>query len=508
MQTQTYDSTFCGSVPLHQINLIQPYGVLLVLRRSDYTIIQVSENIEQAVGILPATVVNTSLAAYIPAEQLLQLQQKLEEGLVNKLPFTLSFTSATGNKNFLAVIHLAGELIMLELEQLSAVSETNSFINIYQKLKYAMAAINAASTIIEACQVAARQLKLLSGYDKVMVYQFDKNWNGTVIAEELEPGMERYLGLTFPASDIPKQARAMYLDNPYRMIPNRDYVPVGLYPVINPVTEAFTDLSGCNLRSVPAVHLEYMKNMNIMTSMSCRILKDGQLWGLFSCHHRTPYHLPYEGRAFFELLSDIIAARIVSLHYKEDSDVYTKLHAVHARLVEQVYTNGDLSDGLLSGEVNVLQLLNATGAAFLYKRRLETTGRTPSRDALRDLMLWLQSKEQQGVFQETCLSCAFDPARQYITIASGLLVIPVQPQKGEYMVLFRPEVIQEVNWGGNPNEAVHFEKDSIQYHPRNSFSIWQQTVRNTALAWSPTEISMAVHLRNFILEFIVKELGE
>ncbi|SFO23164.1 PAS fold-containing protein [Chitinophaga sp. YR627] len=507
MQKRNFDSTFCGSVPLHQINLIQPYGMLLVIRQADYKIVQVSENISVAVGRQAPEIVDTLLSDYIPASQMKELQRKLDEGLVNKLPFTLTFTGSDGPKDYLAITHLSGEALILEIEELGQAGEDNSFINIYQQLKYAMAAINAAPSIQVACETAARQLKALSGYDKVMVYQFDKDWNGTVIAEEQEPGMESYLGLTFPASDIPRQARAMYLDNPYRMIPNREYVPVSLYPVINPLTNAFTDLSGCNLRSVPAVHLEYMKNMEIMTSMSCRILKDGQLWGLFSCHHRTAYQLPYEGRALFELLSDIIAARIQSLYYKEQSDEYTKLHDVHTRLIEQVFTGSDLPQGLLSRETNVLQLLNASGAAIMHNKRLETVGKVPGKNELKDLFLWLQSTSTSGqVFQELHLSGTYEPSIHYAEIASGILVIPVQPNKGEFLVVFRPEVIQQVNWGGNPNEAVRFEKDNIQYHPRNSFSIWQQTVRNTAISWKQTEIQMAGLLRNFILEFIVRGL--
>jgi two-component system, chemotaxis family, sensor kinase Cph1 len=478
--------------------------MLLVISLPDFKIVQVSENITTAVGLQPVEIVDTLLSDHIPVHQMEALQRKLEEGLVNKLPFTLTFSNTAGIKDYLAISHLSGDALLLEIEDLGEHSEENSFINIYQQLKYAMAAINAAPDIKVVCETAARQLRELSGYDKVMVYQFDKDWNGTVIAEEQVPGMESYLGLTFPASDIPRQARAMYLDNPYRMIPNREYVPVSLYPVINPLTNAFTDLSGCNLRSVPAVHLEYMKNMDIMTSMSCRILKDGQLWGLFSCHHRTAYRLPYEGRAIFELLSDIIAARIQSLCYKEQSNESTKLHDMHTRLVEQVFTGGDLVTGLLERETNVLQLLDASGAALLYNRRLETVGKVPEKNALKDLFLWLQSTVSSQIFQELNLPGAYEPAVRYADTASGILVIPIQPDRGEFLVAFRPEVIREVNWGGNPNEAVRFEKDNIQYHPRNSFSIWQQTVRHTALPWKESEIQMAGLLRNFVLEFIIK----
>jgi chemotaxis family two-component system sensor kinase Cph1 len=491
MLNKNFDSTFCGSVPLHQINLIQPYGMLLVLEKGTYRILQVSENIFPLFDLQPSEIVNSRLDKYISVLP-----------LDNRPPFKVPFTLSFSGKDYLAVVHEQNDSLLLELEEQTA---STSFVNIYQQLKYAMEAINHAPDIEDACKVAADQLKALSGYDKVMVYRFDKDWNGTVIAEALVPGMESYMGLTFPASDIPRQARTMYLKNPYRMIPNREYVPVSLYPVINPVTNAFTDLSECNLRSVPAVHLEYMKNMNIMTSMSCRILKDGELWGLFSCHHRTAYYLPYEGRAVFELLSDIIASRIVSLHYKAASDVSIHLHSIYTHLVEQVYKDG--LPGLLTGETNVLQLLDATGAILVFNRQLVTTGAVPGKHALKDLLLWLQDGVGKGVYQIPGLSDAYDPAGQYAAIASGVLVIPVQPEKGEFLLVFRPEVIREVNWGGNPEDAIRFEKDNIQYHPRNSFSIWQQKVQNTALQWKETEMSMAVHLRNFIIEYILKGLN-
>lgn len=503
MQKKNYDSTFCGSVPLHQMNLIQPYGILMVIAPTTYRIVQVSENITAALGLQPDEIANTLLEQYISGKQLEEFTSKLADRLKFKVPFTLSFSG----KAYLVVMHEQENMLILEMEAQPQATSDNSFINVYQQLKYAMAAINDAPDIEGACKVAARQLKELSGYDKVMVYQFDKDWNGTVIAEELEPGMESYMGLTFPASDIPRQVRAMYLKNPYRLIPDRDYVPVSLYPVINPIINAFTDLSGCNLRSVPAVHLEYMKNMQIMTSMSCRILKDGQLWGLFSCHHRTPFYLPYEGRALFELLSDIIASRIGSLYYKKEADVYSRLHEIHARLIEQVYNDNHLSKGLLMGETTVLQLLGATGAVMVWNKQMETVGEVPDRYVLKDLLLWLQSAEEKGVSQIQSLSAIYEPAREYAGIASGLLIIPIQPLKNEFLLLFRPEVVQQVNWGGNPDDAIHFEKDKIQYHPRNSFAIWQQEVKYTALPWQEAEMTMAMHLRNFILEYIIKELN-
>ncbi|WP_114941825.1 GAF domain-containing protein, partial [Mucilaginibacter endophyticus] len=161
-----------------------------------------------------------------------------------------------------------------------------------------------------ASQAAVHELRRITGFDGIMMYRFDEDWNGTVIAEEKDaPELEHYLGHTFPGSDVPRQARDLYLKNSYRLIPDRDFTPVRLYPVMNPVTNTFIDLSDCNLRGVAAVHLEYLKNMNVQASMSIRVIDNGKLWGLIACHHVRPHYLSFETGAVCEMLSSVISNR-------------------------------------------------------------------------------------------------------------------------------------------------------------------------------------------------------
>ncbi|HYC28575.1 MAG TPA: GAF domain-containing protein, partial [Chitinophagaceae bacterium] len=298
--------------------------------------------------------------------------------------------------------------------------------------------------------------------------------------------------------DIPKQARELYLKNPYRLIPSRVYKPVRLYPVINPIIGAFIDLSDCNLRSVPAVHLEYLKNMEVMASMSTRIIKDEKLWGLISCHHRTEKYLDQEMCSLFELMSNIISAKISSIQDREELSFQNRLKDIQSRLMWQVYESNDLYEGLFNKEVNMLDLLNAGGAALVSPRQIRTIGNAPSRDQIREMVYWLQNNPQREVYHVSNLQDVYEAAYEYSDVASGIIALPINAAKGEYIIGFRPEVVQEVNWGGNPNEAINFEKDSTNYHPLNSFRQWRQIVKNTSLPWLPQEVMIAQDFSTFV----------
>jgi light-regulated signal transduction histidine kinase (bacteriophytochrome) len=500
---RNYDSTFCGSLPLHQINLIQPHGALIVLS-NEYRVIQVSENIEDMLGLQPAKLLHSEFSDYVPANQFQQLLETCSMR-VQKIPLRFSFSAGASKSKLVAQVVVKDEFIILELEIIPPGQPAfSAFTDVYQQLKFAMAAVEAAATIQEVCETAVKELKKLSGFDKIMIYRFDKDWNGAVLAEAMEPGMEAYLGLVFPASDIPKQARQLYLTNPYRLIPNREYSPVKLYPVINPVTNGFLDLSDVGIRAVASVHLEYMKNMGIKASMSTRLLNhDNSLWGLISCHHLEPKYLNYEVCTIFELLSTIISAKIIALQSKEEYGHYSGYQQVQSELARQVYSENDLVSGLMHQPTSLLQLLNADGVVIKYNKRLETKGSTPSKDEIEDLLLWLRSLDISKVYHEESLSDIYERAAGYASVASGLMVIPIQPLKGDYILFFRQEVIQKISWGGNPEEAIQFEKQTQNYHPRNSFRIWQQTVARTSLPWKSYEVKIAEQFRNFMLEYIV-----
>lgn len=503
---KNYDAEFCGNLPLHNVNLIQDYGYLLVLEAGALNIIQASENISDLTGKPVAECIDTHISAYISAADLEKLKSNLEQGLKQRIPFDLEMNGNDQAQQLHALMHIKDDYVLIELEKVNEASN-RVFSHVFQEVKKAMAAIDQAETVKAVCEQAIHELRKISGFDGILMYKFDENWNGTVIAEEKDDRLEPYLGQTFPASDVPKQARQLYLKNPYRLIPNREYEPVRLYPVINPVTNSFIDLSDCNLRSVAAVHLEYMKNMGITASMSIRVIKDDKLWGLISCHHLGEKYLDYEVCSIFEWLSAVISTSISRLLDKEAYELSTSLQQKRAVLTDRVYEENDIAPALFTTEgTNILDLFSATGAAVVLNGRMETIGEVPAKDDMENLMFWLEGKSISKVFTTANLAGLYGDAAAYAGIGSGLLVIPIDSMRGDYLVCFRPEVPETIHWGGNPNEAINFDKDGIKYHPRNSFKLWKETVSQHALPWTAAELELADTLRSFLFEFRTKQL--
>jgi chemotaxis family two-component system sensor kinase Cph1 len=489
-------------VPLNQTNLIQPHGVLLITDRKSLNIEQASENAEALFGIRAQELVNTSLSEFLNDEAIEKLRVRFDGHTTEKLPFVFSISSG----NYLSTIQAADQYLIIEIEKESRPEKHDSFLSIYEELKYAMTAVEAATTTASLCRVAINELQRISGFDKIMIYRFDEEWNGDVIAEIKQEGMDAYLGLKFPSSDIPKQARDLYKKAAYRLIPNVDYEPVRLYPVINPVTKAFTDLSNCNLRSVAGVHLEYLRNMGVMASMSTRIMVDGELWGLIACHHRQPKYLSFEICTVFELLSSVISGRISAVEKHDAFSFKTEMQAIYTGLLEDIYQEKTITESFSKKTGELLKLLNADGVAFSNEGQVYLFGKTPAGPDVIDLVYWLRSEAINKTYHNSHLSANYEPSEKYAGIASGILALPVQPDRGSFIIAFRSEAVQKVNWGGNPNEAVQFESDGKKYHPRNSFRQWQQTVKETSIPWKTEEIEVAESFRNFVVEYTLNRM--
>jgi len=501
MSKRNYDSEFCGSLPLHHINQIQPYGYLLVLSRDNLEIIQASENVSDLFGKDVAEVIGLSLNDFIGKTESEVIRDKFLKPVEGKIPVNLTLNANNSNIEYIALIHAKPEYLIVEIEKLSVKS---SFTELYQSIKFIMSEINAADTITDICQRSVSSLKNLAGFDRVLMYQFDADWNGTVIAEDKEGNMEPYVGLKFPASDIPKQARALYLKNPFRLIPNREDKPVRIYPIINPLTNSFIDLTDCNLRSVAGVHLEYMQNMGIKASMSIRIICNGVLWGLISCHHKEPKYLSYEMCSVFELLSELISSKITSVLYQQQFQYKTSLWDKKRSVLEGIYSSNNFFTDLVNKDEELLALFESTGVAVVYNGKVHLHGVTPDIEEIKHLVFWLQHKNLTEVYAETNLSAAFELASGYVANASGLLTIPMGNKNEDFLLFFRSEVQTTVSWGGDPGKAISFEADGKKYHPRNSFSIWQETVKETSLPWSGELIEVAESIRTFIFEYSTK----
>lgn len=490
-EIKNYDSAFCGNLPIHMINVVQPYGALIIVNRETAEVVQVSENLANILNRPVKEIVGAQISDFIPGG----------------LPFSTSKDKVPqvivmNNQRYLGFLHNKPSYYIIELNiQSEEEAADKAFMDVYPELKNVMQIIEQAADLKSAAETAANELKKASGFDKVMIYRFDENWSGHVVAEAMEPDMESYLNFTFPASDIPKQARDLYEKNPYRFIPDTEFIPVALYPQINPMSGTFIDLSDCNVRGVSAVHLEYLANMHVRASMSTRIMKNGQLWGLIACHNKTPMKVSYRMCALFELMSGIFSSRVSSLETKEIHMVKSSLAGIYANIIEETYRTGDLESGLFGQSGNLLRLFSAGGAALTGQGKIRKTGAVPDESEIEDILLWIQLKETEGIFVTDNLPDEYHYAAEYSGFASGLMVIPIDPEQEKYLLVFRPEVVKTINWGGNPETRINFEPDMKTYHPRFSFKLWQEMVKGVSAPWEEEEIRMAQNLQEFVRDF-------
>ena len=295
-----------------------------------------------------------------------------------------------------------------------------------------------------------------------------------------------------------------------RLIPDAGYEPVGLIPELNPLTQEPLDLSFSVLRSVSPIHTEYLGNMGVTASMSISLLKNKQLWGLIACHHSQPKYLPYQIRTVCEFIGQVVSFELAAKEENQDLDYQMKLKSIQTQFVETMSKAEDLEIGLTNKPSQLLELVSAGGVALCFGSELTLIGNTPKQEEILALLSWLETQfDRDVIYETTCLSAAYSPAEQYAGVASGMLALIISRVQPTYILWFRPEVIQTVNWGGDPHESVEVEEDgSLRMSPRQSFALWQETVKFKSLPWKRCEVEAALELRSSIVGIMLRKADE
>ncbi len=489
---------------------IQHHGVLLVLQEPDLKIVQVSRNAGSVLDLPLENLLEINLEDLLDPYQIGRIKSRLAEDSLDFINPTKIWVRKRREDYvvFDAVFHRNSEgILILELEP--AVSEENiPFLSFYHLAKASINRLQSSANLQDYCQIIVETVRKVTGFDRVMLYKFNENDHGCVLAEDKLESMEPYLGLNFPESDIPKPARKMFLSNLIRLIPDTSGEPVDLFPVLNPITERPIDLINSTLRSPYPCHIEYLHNMNVGASLTISLIKEGRLWGLIACHHQTPKFVPYELRKACEFLGKMIFSEIYTKEETQDYDYRMKLTYIQSSLIDYMSQEENFIVGLIKHQPNLLDLTSAQGAAVCFGGNYTLIGETPKEEDLNYLVDWLQHNVNEEVFYTNSLSEIYPDAEKFKNIASGLLAIPIG--KRNYVLWFRPEVIQTVNWGGNPNQAfeVNEESGNLRLCPRQSFELWKQTVRLTSLPWLPVEIKAALELRKAIVNIVLRQAEE
>ncbi|QDL08639.1 cyanobacterial phytochrome A [Brasilonema octagenarum UFV-E1] len=506
---ETLDLTNCEREPIHIPGSIQPHGLLFVLQEPDLRIIQISNNTAQLLGREPEELLNTRLHDLLDLQQLDAIEKCLSKDFESVNPLKIVLDQQGKNLIFDGIVHRFDGVLILELEP-SKSQENVSFFGFYHLVKGTISKIQAASTTEEMCRVAVQQVQQLTGFDRVMVYQFDAEDAGNVIAEVAKDELTPYLGLRYPASDIPVQAKQLYLLNRLRLIPDSNYQPATLVPPLHPVSQCPTDLSLAVLRSVSALHVEYLHNMGVSASMSISLVKNKQLWGLIACHHTSPKYLSYEVRTACEFIGQVMSLDLVAKQANDDFDFKMNLKSILARFIELIPQHENLLEGLTQSEADLLGIVSAQGVAICWNDDWTRIGQTPEPDELQKLLAWVGTKiDGDNLLYTDALPKIFPQAEKFKQLASGLITLAISKVKHNYILWFRPEVVQTVNWGGNPNKPVEVLQDSsVRVSPRKSFALWQETVQGRSLSWKPCEIEAVLELRGAIVSIVLRKADE
>jgi light-regulated signal transduction histidine kinase (bacteriophytochrome)/anti-sigma regulatory factor (Ser/Thr protein kinase) len=499
------DSDVCAQEPIEVIGHTQSYGFLLAVSEPGLIVGHASANVFDLLDVTVGDVVGQSLAAVIGKRQFRDLRARLaQEDLVSINP--LQFGIGRPWEQFHCVAHRNNGDLILEFEPLTAARTLRS-LNFEEQIQAPITAMEEQTDIEALAHVAAREVQRLSGFDRVMVYRFEPNWNGHVIAE-IGDGWQSYLGHRFPASDIPAQARRLFLMNTLRSIVDVGSSPVPILSDERAGESRALDLSHSVLRSASLVHIQYLRNMDVSATMTLSVIVRGVLWGLVTAHHSSPYRLDFLSRSVCKLIGRVLAAQIVAL---EDNVLLRK--RLDSR--ERIKLHMAARDGSVApGKRNSLQiepllgLLSADGVISVIDGVIERSGVTVAPETLRPVITELRAQSTHGVASSNRLAALDKSAADYAGAASGALYIGLSDADDDYLLLLRRELVQTLVWAGNPHKST-IDEATQSLSPRASFASWKETARGSSLPWTDLELENAYLLREqFINERLLYHLQE
>lgn len=490
----------CGDELIHMPGSIQPHGFLLELDATGERVISASENAEKFLGIPLKLLLGSTIDLFLELQLVASIRAVTDmanqDGLVRYLgAFQIRdelcsvVTHWMGNRR---VLEFERQESLVSPEMMNAVM--TNFVGVLSNLR----------TEDDLCQAIAKQFQELTGFDRVLIYSFDAAGHGTVFVEENNGSLPSMLGLHFPADDIPLPARALYIVNTVRTIPNATYVPIPLVGLTGDKTEAL-DMSFCVLRSVSPFHLEYMRNMGTLSSMSVSIVCEGKLWGLISGHHTEPHLVPYLVRSACDMLTKMVGTQMTAFLAASTLKTKLQLHEVQRRMLTQIASGNDYVSGLTSQVSALIDVPMANGVVLAMDGYLNTFGDTPEVDYVRRVIDWLDSQPGLEFYETNRLSAVLPWAAEITDTASGLLAIRFSDMRSRYILWFRPEIVRTVHWAGEPVKRL--DQDN-RPHPRRSFLAWKETVHMQSLPWSSTEIESARDFRAALTSISLRRVEE
>ena len=498
------DLTNCDREPIHIPGKIQSHGFLVAVDHESYNITYISENTSAIIGDDVAkylqTPINNFINILLDSNENIELVSLFSLGKSQGFDLINPYKLKIKDRPYYLIIHKSDKNLVLEFETATLQYDIQHIIG------KAVSEILSNRSIDSLLQKAADEVKSMIEYDRVMIYKFQEDGHGEVVAEVKNDDLEPFMGLHYPASDIPKQARELYKLNMTRIIAD---VNTESSAIVTFEDETPLNLTHSTLRAVSPIHIQYLKNMGVESSFSISLIANDELWGLIACHNYSPKFIDYKAREGSKLIGNILSSAI-EYRQTEETNEHDQLYQNAVGIISaNLEKDPDIISALTAHATNVLDATSATGVAILFEKKVYTLGNVPEAKKLDSLLNWLKLTVKDSVYYTHQLSATYKPATAFADVGSGILVSLLSKDMGELIVWFKQERLQTINWAGNPEKPAEKSADGLmKLSPRNSFAAFAEIVKNTASRWSKAEISGTIKLREKINNTINKRADE
>jgi light-regulated signal transduction histidine kinase (bacteriophytochrome) len=493
----------CDREQVHTPGSIQPFGVLVAFALPAWTVAHVSLNAADFFGAADATtLIDRPIDQLLSPKLVHDLRNTFQAAMISGLAERLAaIVIGPEEKEHDILVFASGSLAIAEF--IPAIGSEAGRSDPATLVKTVIDRLRRTTNFSSFLNSASRQLRAMTGFDRVMVYKFLEDDSGQVVAEALRAGLDPFLNLRYPTSDIPPQARALFKRQWLRMIPDIDYVPIPIVPQLT-TKHMPLDLSMSTLRSASPIHIQYLRNMGSAATLTISIMQGDRLWGLVACHHESPRRISASTSAAVELFAQVFSTQIEAKQQRDELAAAEISRKAHDRLIATMRPEETIFQNLAEFSPLLRAMIDCDGIGILTEGRFESEGSVPPLDAIEELGRFLNLFPSDRIFVTQELSRHLPDALRYIADVSGLIAIPVSHQPKDYLLLFRREVVQTVAWGGDPTKPVTASGPGRHISPRASFAAWKELVSGTSLPWRPNEIAAAELLRVSLLDMMLR----
>ncbi len=492
------DHSNCDREPIHIPGHIQAHGFLVVVNNK-YFITYLSENVFDFINGTTSDLLGKPIKYFElffkNAHQPDFITQLLNFGIAkNSFEQINPFVINIDGVNFNLIVSISAENYILEFEP--AISSDEE-VDVQRMIGHSITQMLADKKLDSLLKNTAIQIKNIINYDRVMIYRFRENDHGEVVAEAKNEGMESWLGLHYPASDIPKQARELYKHNLTRLIADVNITPSKI--ITSADNTQPLDLTSAQLRAVSPMHIKYLINIGIASSFSISLMYKNELWGLIACHNYLPKYIDFKSRESSKLIGQILSSALEFRHDEENQERFEKYKHSLDKLSKYLQKSISIEDALTAQRITMLDVVNASGSVLMYEKNVVKLGITPNDEQLAHLIKWVKNNITPTIYYTSKLSSVYPEAAVYQNVASGIMLFVLSKELEEYAIWFKPEIIKTIKWVEDPLKEKEFYSDgSVKLSPRNSFTSWSQLVSGTSESWASEEIKSILRLREEI----------